>query len=65
MLIFLKTKKEYIKHILIILKRLKEIKLNIDILKLKFHIQKIKFLELIITPHKIKINLKKIKQIKN
>ena len=38
LLIFLKIKKEYIKHVLIILKRLKKIKLNINILKLKFYI---------------------------
>ena len=64
-LIFLKTKKKYTKHVLIILKRFKRLELNIDILKLKFYIQKVKFLKLIITLHKIKMDSKKIKLIKN
>ena len=61
LLIFLKIKKEYIKHILMILKRLGEMKLNINILKLKFHIQKVKFLRLIIMLYQIKMNFKKVK----
>ena len=40
-------------------------KLNINILKSEFCIQKIKFLKLIIMPHEIKIDLKKVEQIKN
>ena len=44
-----------------ILKRLEKIRLSINILKSEFYIQKIKFLKLIITSHRIKINPKKIK----
>ena len=39
--------------------------LNVNILKVKFYVQKIKFLGLIITLYKIKIDFKKIKQIRN
>ena len=64
LLIFLKTKKEHTKHILIILKGLKKMKLNIDILKLKFYIQKVKFLGLIIILRRIKMNFKRLKKLK-
>ena len=61
LLIFLKIKKEYIKHVLIVLKKLEEIKLSINILKSEFYIHKVKSLRLIITPYKIKMTFKKIK----
>ena len=64
LLIFLKIKKEYTKHISMVLKRLGEMRLNINILKSKFYIQKIKFLGLIITPHKIKINPKNLNKLR-
>ena len=44
---------------------LREIGFRFNILKCKFHIIEVKFFRLVITPNKIKINLKKIVQIKS
>ena len=44
---------------------LKEIKFRFNILKCEFYVMEIKFFNLIIIFNKIKINLKKIAQIKN
>ena len=58
------SKKEYIEHIYIVLKALKKAGLNLDILKYKFSIQKIKYLGFIIKARKgIRINPKKVKVI--
>ena len=65
LLVFSKTKKEHTKHVLMVLKRLGEMKLNVNILKSEFYIQEVKFLGLIITPHGIKMDPKKVEQIKN
>ena len=49
----------------LVLSHLKKIRLRLDILKYKFHVTEVKFLRLMVTSDKIKINLKKITQIKN
>ncbi len=47
------------------LKRLRVMKLYINFKKLKFHLQKIKFLNVLINVNKLRINFKKIIIIKN
>ena len=60
-----RDKKEIYKIHINGIKKLGEMGLNVNILNSKFYIQKVKFLRLIITLYGIKINLKKVKQIKN
>ena len=64
-LIYSKTHREYVDHIHSVLNRLQEADLQADIQKCKFHIQKTKFLKLILTIKEFEVNLKKIKAIKN
>ena len=64
-LIYSRTYREHVDHIHSVLDRLQKTGLQINIQKCKFHIQRIKFLKLILTTEKFKINLKKIKAIKN
>jgi len=56
-LIFSKTLKEYRSYIRLVLKRLRDIEIQADIDKYEFHVQKTKFLSLIIStemdPNKI------------
>ena len=59
-LIFLKNEENYIIYIHKILKRIINVKFQIDINKYKFYTKRTKYLGLIITPGGIKINLEKI-----
>ena len=62
-LIYLKNKKDYKKHIRQILNALKKVNLRIVLEKSQFYQTEIKFLEYIITNYKIKMNSEKIKVI--
>ncbi len=64
-LIYSDTKEEHLKHIKIILEKLRKTKLYLDIKKYEFKIKIIKYLGLIITDEEIKINPVKIKTIQN
>ena len=64
-LIYSKTHREHVDHIHSVLKRLQKAGLQADIQKCKFHVQKTKFLRLILTTEKLEMNSKKIKAIKN
>ena len=48
-IIFFKIKKEYKKHVKLILKRLRDMKLYINILKTEFYMTEIKYLKMIIS----------------
>ena len=64
-LIYSRTHREYIDHVHSVLKRLQEAGLQADIQKCKFHVQKTKFLRLILTTEELEVDLKKIEAIKN
>ena len=64
-LIYSKICKKHVDYIHSVLRRLQKADLQADIQKYKFHVQKTKFLKLILTTKKFKINLKKIEAIKN
>ena len=64
-LIYSKTCREHVNHVCSVLGRLWEAGLQADIWKCKFHVQKTKFLELILTTEKLKMNSEKIKAIRN
>jgi len=59
-LIFLKTRAEYIKYINKIIQRLSNTGLQININKFKFYTTKIKYLSLIISTNSITIDPKKV-----
>ncbi len=62
-IIYSKILKKHKRHVWLILHRLREINLQIDINKCKFHVQKIIFLELLIFIKRLKINSWKIQMI--
>jgi len=62
-IIYSKTLKEHKRHVQLILQRLREINLQIDINKCKFHVQEIIFLELLIFIERLKMNSRKIQMI--
>ncbi len=62
-IIYSKTLKEHKQHVQLILQRLRETDLQIDINKCKFHVQEIIFLELLIFIEKLKMNSWKIQMI--
>ena len=64
-LIYSRICREHVNHIHSVLGRLWEAGLQADIQKCKFHVQKTKFLKLILTTEELEINLKKIKAIRN
>ena len=64
-LIYSKTCRKHINHIHSVLSRLQEAGLQANIQKCKFHVQKTKFLRLILTTEKLKVNLEKIEAIRN
>ena len=64
-LIYSKTCRKHVDHICLILDRLQEAGLQANIQKYKFHVQKTKFLKLILTTEELKMNSEKIKAIKN
>jgi len=62
-IIYSKILKKHKRHVQLILHRLREINLQIDINKCKFHVQKIIFLKLLIFIERLKINSRKIQMI--
>ncbi len=56
-------KKKHIQHVKKILQRLREINIQVDVIKCEFHITKTKFLEMIIKRDEIKMNFDKVKVI--
>ena len=62
-LVYSKNEKDYKKHVKQILNTLKKVDLRIMLKKSQFHQVEIKFLSYIITNHRIKMNLEKIKVI--
>ncbi len=62
-IIYSKILKKHKRHVRLILHRLREIDLQIDINKCEFHVQKIIFLELLIFIERLKINSRKIQMI--
>jgi len=62
-IIYSKILKKYKWHVWLILNRLREADLQIDINKCKFHVQKIIFLELLMSIKKLKINSRKIQAV--
>ena len=64
-LIYSNSKKKHTQHVHQILKRLRVVKLQIDIKKCEFSVIEIKYLSLIIITHEIKMNSEKINVIMN
>ena len=64
-LIYNKTHREHVDHVHSVLGRLQKAGLQADIQKCKFHIQKTKFLKLILTTEGLEVNPEKIEAIKN
>ncbi len=62
-IIYSKTLKKHKQHVRLILNRLREADLQIDINKCKFHIQKTIFLELLISIEELKINSRKMQTV--
>ena len=59
-LIYSKIKKDYIKYVRLIFQKLREIDLQMNILKCEFHIQKTKFLNLLMFIDELRMNSTKI-----
>ena len=59
-LIYSKTRKDYIKYVRLVLQRLRKVGLQVDILKCEFHVQEIKFLGLIVFIEGLRINSLKV-----
>ncbi len=64
-IIYSKTLKKHKRHVQLILNRLREADLQIDIDKCEFHVQKIIFLELLMSIEKLKMNSQKIQAVVN
>ncbi len=62
-IIYSKTLKKHRRHVRLILHRLREIDLQIDINKCEFHMQKIIFLELLISIEELKMNSRKMQAV--
>ena len=62
-IIYSKILKKHKQHVWLILNRLQEADLQIDINKCKFHVQKIIFLELLMSIEKLKMNSRKIQAV--
>ncbi len=62
-IIYSKTLKKHRRHVRLILHRLREIDLQIDINKCKFHVQKIIFLELLMSIEELKMNSRKMQAV--
>ena len=62
-LIHSKTKKEHIQHVRQILQKLRDAGLQVDILKCEFHVQKTKFLDLLVSIDGLRINPTKIQAV--
>ena len=59
-LIYSKTKKEYVQHVRMVLQKLRDAGLQADILKCEFHVQETKFLRLMVSIDGLRINPVKI-----
>ena len=59
-LIYSRIKKDHIKHIRLVLQKLREIDLQMNILKCEFHVQKTKFLDLLMFIDELRMNSIKI-----
>ena len=59
-LIYSKTRKDHIKHVRLVLQRLREAGLQVNILKCEFHVQETKFLGLIVSTEGLRINPSKV-----
>jgi len=64
-IIYSKILKKHKQHVWLILNRLQEADLQIDINKCKFHVQKIIFLELLMSIERLKMNSRKIQTVVN
>ena len=64
-LIYSRICRKHINYIHSVLRRFQEAGLQADIQKCEFHVQKTKFLKLILTTERFEMNLKKIEVIKN
>jgi len=62
-LIYSNTKKKYIEYVKRVLQRLRELGLRVDVRKLEFNVNKVKFLGLVITKGDIKIDPLKVSTI--
>ncbi len=62
-IIYSKTLKKHKRHVRLILNRLREADLQIDINKCEFHVQKTIFLELLISIEELKMNSRKVKAV--
>ena len=56
-------RKDHVKHIRLILQKLREADLQINILKCEFHVQKTKFLSLLILINGLRMNSTKIQTV--
>ncbi len=59
-IIYSKTLKKHKKHVQLVLHKLQEINLQMNINKCKFHVQEISFLELLLFIKKLKMNFRKV-----
>ena len=59
-LIYNRIKKDYIKYVRLVFQKLREIGLQMNIFKCEFHIQKTKFLDLLIFIDELRMNSAKI-----
>ncbi len=62
-IIYSKTLKKHKKHVRLVLHRLQEIDLQMNINKCKFHVQKIFFLKLLLFIEELKMNLRKVQAV--
>ncbi len=62
-IIYSKTLKKHKKHVRLVLYKLREINLQMNINKYKFHVQEISFLELLLFIERLKMNLQKIQAV--
>jgi len=64
-IIYSKILKEHKRHVWLILNRLREADLQININKCEFHVQKIIFLELLMLIERLKMNSRKVQAVIN
>ncbi len=64
-IIYSKTLKEHKRHVRLILNRLREADLQMNINKCEFHFQKIIFLELLMLIKRLKMNSRKVQAVVN
>ena len=62
-LIYSKTKKDHVKHVRLILQKLREAGLQVDILKCEFHVQETKFLGLLVSIDGLRMDPAKIQAV--